>query len=46
MLIDEFMAEVRAKVVACGVMSRNAIPEQFSLLRTIQLTHVGYYKII
>jgi hypothetical protein len=44
--IDELMAEIRAKIVACGIMASNAVPEQYPLLRTIQLTHVGYYKAI
>ncbi len=44
--IDEFMNEVRAKVVACGIMARNAIPEQYPLLRTVQLSHVGYGRAI
>lgn len=44
--IDEFMAKVRAKVVACGVMSSNSVPEQYPLLRTLQLSHVGYYRAI
>ena len=44
--IDEFMAEVRAKVVACGFMVSNAMPEQYPLLRTVQLSHVGYYRAI
>lgn len=44
--IDEFMAEVRTRVVACGLMVSNAVPEQYSLLRTLQLSHVGYYRAI
>jgi hypothetical protein len=44
--VDEFMAEVRAKVVACGIMSSNAIPEQYPLLRTLQLSHVGYFRAV
>lgn len=44
--VDELMAEIRGKVVECGIMASNAIPEQYPLLRTIQLTHVGYYKAI
>lgn len=44
--IDELMAKIRAKVVACGNMASNAVPEQYPLLRTIQLTHVGYRKAI
>ena len=42
--IDELMAEMRAKVIACGVMASNAIPEQYPLLRTLQLSHVGYHR--
>jgi hypothetical protein len=44
--IDEMMAEIRAKVLARGIMSDNAIPEQYSLLRTLQLSHSGYYRTI
>lgn len=46
MSVDEFMAMVRAKVIACGPMVRNAIPEQYQLLRTLQLSHVGYMRAI
>jgi hypothetical protein len=41
MSIDELMAEVRAKMIARGIMVENAIPEQFPLPRTLQLSHVG-----
>ena len=44
MSVDELMREIRAKVLSQGVMSRAAIPEQFPLLRTIQLSECGYYK--
>ena len=44
--IDELMAEIRVKVVACGIMAKNAVPEQYPLLRTLQLSHVGYYRVI
>lgn len=44
--VDELMAEIRGAVVAAGPMSRNAIPEQFPLLRTLQLSHVGYYRVV
>jgi hypothetical protein len=44
--IDELMAEIRSKVVACGPMIRNAISEQYPLLRTIQMSHAGYYRAI
>jgi hypothetical protein len=42
--IDELMAEIRAKVVAVGIMAKKAIPEQYTILRTLQLSHVGYYR--
>ena len=44
--IDELMAEIRTKVTACGAMIRNAVPEQYPLLRTIQMSHVGYFRAI
>ena len=44
--IDELMAEIRGKVVACGPMARNAISEQFPLLRTLQMATAGYYQVI
>ena len=43
---DELMAEIRAKIVQCGIMASNEVPEQYHLLRTLQLTHVGYYKAV
>lgn len=42
--LDELVTEIRAEVAKCGLMSSNAIPETFPLLRTIQLTQVGYYR--
>lgn len=41
--VDELLAQIVEAVKVAGVASRNAIPEQYPLLRTIQLTHVGYY---
>ena len=46
MSIDELVAEIRTKVVAFGPMIRNAISEQYPLLSTIQMSHVGYYRSI
>jgi hypothetical protein len=40
------MAEIRAKIMTCGVMARNALPEQYPLLRTIQMSHLGYYRLV
>jgi hypothetical protein len=44
--IDELMAEIKAKVTACGPMNRNAISEQYPLLRTIQMSQVGYCRVV
>jgi hypothetical protein len=44
--IDEFIGEVRAKIRAEGIMVKHAIPEQFDLLRTIQLFECGYYRVL
>jgi len=44
--VDELMAEIRSRVTACGPMIRNAISEQYPLLRTVQMSHAGYYRAI
>ncbi|HYH86159.1 MAG TPA: hypothetical protein VEX60_11945 [Pyrinomonadaceae bacterium] len=44
--IDELMSEIRAKVIERGPMCRNAISERYPLLRTLQMTHSGYFKAI
>ena len=42
--IDELVAEIRAKVIAQGLANKNAISENYPLLRTLQLSHCGYNK--
>lgn len=42
--VDEFVAKIREKVARRGIVAKSAIPEQYPLLRTIQLTQNGYYK--
>lgn len=42
--IDELMAEIRSGVSLCGIVAKNAIPEQYPILRALQLSHNGYYK--
>jgi len=44
--VDEMMAEVRNKVIQNGPMYKNAIPERYPLLRTIQMVQCGYYKLL
>ncbi len=44
--IDEFMSDIRRDVLSVGIVARNAIPEQYPLLRTIQLVENGYFKTI
>lgn len=42
--VDELMAEIRQKVIECGPMATHPIPEHYPLLRTLQLSHNGYYE--
>lgn len=42
--VDEFMAEVKSQVTKSGPMVRNAISEQYPLLRTIQMAQIGYMR--
>lgn len=44
--IDELVSEIRTKVIECGVMRSNAIPENYPLLRVLQLSHCGYNRAI
>lgn len=44
--IDELMAEIRSKIIGCGVMRSNAISENYPLLSVLQLSHCGYNKVI
>ena len=44
--IDEFMHEVKNKIAKQGRMARNAIPEEYDLLRTIQMAICGYRKAV
>ena len=44
--IDELVAEIRSKVVGCGIASRSAISENYPLLRVLQLSHCGYHRAI
>lgn len=44
--LDEFVKEVRDKVITEGAANSKAISETYPLLRTIQLTHSGYNKAI
>lgn len=42
--IDEITREIRQAVTERGRMASDAIPEQFRLLRTVQLVESGYYR--
>lgn len=44
--IDEFVKQIKVEISALGAMAKNAIPEEYDLLRTIQLMTSGYYKVI
>jgi len=40
------MKEIKDKISKQGIIGKNAIPEEYDLLRTIQMTINGYYKIV
>lgn len=42
--IDELVAEVCAKVIACGVARNAAISENYLLLRVLHLSHCGHNR--
>lgn len=42
--MDELIKNIQDKIKEKGIMASNAIPEQYPLLRTIQLVTSGYYK--
>ena len=42
--LDEFVCEVRNAIIKKGPANKDAIPEIYPLLRTMQLTHCGYNK--
>jgi len=44
--IDEFIADVRKEVIAQGKASTKAISEIYPLLRTLQLSHNGYHRVV
>lgn len=43
--IDAMMSTIKKEIKAQGVMGKSAIPEQYGLLRTIQMTICGYYRL-
>ena len=44
--IDEAMKRIKDDVANRGIVAKAAIPEQFDLLRTVQLTISGYYRLV
>ncbi len=44
--VDEFMQEVKTAIAKLGKMVGNAIPEEYDLLRTIQMAICGYRKAV
>lgn len=42
--LDNFVSGICTAVRGHGLVSQNAIPEQYDLLRTIQLVECGYYR--
>ena len=41
--IDELMRCIKDEISQSGIMAKSAVPEQYRLLRTVQLTVSGYY---
>jgi hypothetical protein len=41
--IEDLVKKMKDKIMACGYVGTNAIPEKYDLLRTIQLVVCGYY---
>lgn len=44
--VDEFMKKIRDEISELGIMAKSAIPEEYDLLRTIQMTVCGYYRVV
>jgi hypothetical protein len=44
--IDELLYEIREKIINCGIASKNAVSENYPLLRVLQLSHCGYNRAI
>ena len=44
--LDEFIKQIKDEIQVRGKVSHNAIPEEYGLLRTIQLTINGYHKLL
>jgi len=44
--IDGIVSEIKALIIERGKGAKNAVPEEFDLLRTIQFTECGYHKVI
>jgi hypothetical protein len=44
--IDEFVKKVKSAIVNRGIMAKSAIPEQYDLLRTIQMVTCGFFKVV
>ncbi len=43
--IDDFMKKIKDEIQEEGIMARKAIPEEYDLLRTIQMTINGYHRV-
>lgn len=42
--MDEFMLQIKNEIIPLGIVAKNAIPEQYPMLRTIQLMINGYFR--
>ena len=44
--VDELISEIKSAVSCRGIVAKAAIPEHYPLLRTMQLTICGYYRLV
>ena len=44
--VDGFMGCIKQEILATGIMAKAAIPEEYDLLRTLQLVLCGYYRTV
>ena len=44
--IDSLVSQIKSQIRTLGKVAKNAIPEEYDLLRTIQFTENGYHKIV
>lgn len=44
--VDEMMKEIKEHVAKLGIMAKSAIPQEYDLLRSVQMAICGYYRVV